>query len=109
MCSFLKAFINKLVSEIESIVEVKERISLIGSFYSPSDDEVRQSDDEGANGHQYTAHCNDLWPMELGPKVTDESYHQQVTWADGGSQKYQGFRVLLYIHTGWRKGRSWSK
>lgn len=59
-----------------------------GSFYSPSDDEVRQSDDEGANGHQYTTHCNDLWPMELGPKVADESYHQQVTWEDKGSQKY---------------------
>lgn len=66
-------------------------------FNSPSDDEVRQSDDEGANGHQYTTHCDDLWPVELGPKVTDESYHQQVTCGDGGRQKYQGFRVLLYI------------
>lgn len=51
-----------------------------GSFYAPSNDEVRQSNDEGANGHQYTTYCNDLWPMELSTKVTDESYHQQVTW-----------------------------
>lgn len=53
------------------------------SFYSPSNDEVRQRDDEGADGHQYTTYCNDLWSMELGTEVTDESYHQQVTWQNG--------------------------
>lgn len=50
------------------------------SLYLPSSDEMRQSDDEGADGHQNTTHCNDLWPMEFGPKVTDEGNHQQVTW-----------------------------
>ena len=59
---------------------------------------MRQSDDEGTNGHQYTAHCDDLWPMELGPKVTDESDHQQVTCGDGG--KYQ-----LYIQDKYREVR----
>lgn len=62
---------------------------------SPSNDEVRQSDDESANRHQDATYCDDLWSMELGPKVTDKSYHQQITWEDRGSQKYKGFRVLL--------------
>lgn len=39
---------------------------------------MRQGDDEGADGHQDTTHRDDLWPMEFGPEVTDESYHQQV-------------------------------
>lgn len=54
-------------------------------FYSPPDDEVRQSNDKGANRHQDTTHCNDLWPMELGPEVTNKSYHQQVTCNDRGT------------------------
>lgn len=50
------------------------------SQYSPPCDEVRQSNDEGANGHQHTTNCNDLRPMEFGSKVTDKSNHQQVSW-----------------------------
>lgn len=50
------------------------------SLYSPPSDEMRQSNDEGADGHQNTTHCNDLRPMEFGPKVTNEGNHQQVTW-----------------------------
>lgn len=49
-------------------------------FHSPSDDEVRQSDDEGPDGHQHAADRDDLWPVELGAEVTDERDHQQVSW-----------------------------
>lgn len=54
-----------------------------GSLDSPSSDEVRQSNNEGANRHQDTTHSNYFWPMELGTKVTDKGYDQQVTWEDG--------------------------
>lgn len=64
------------------------------SFYSPSNNEVRQSNNEGANGHQYTTYCNDLWPVELGTKVTDESNHQQVTWQRGKKRKDRSIRDL---------------
>lgn len=61
-----------------------------GCFDSPADDEVRQSDDEGSDGHQHTADRDDLGPMELGPKVTDESDDQQVAWRDRGGLEHQG-------------------
>lgn len=49
-------------------------------FLSPSDDEVRQSDDEGPDRHQHAAHRDDLRPVELGAEVADERDHQQVSW-----------------------------
>lgn len=57
------------------------------SRYSPPCDEVRQSNDEGANGHQHTTNCNDLRPMEFGSKVTDKSNHQQVSWKKETARK----------------------
>lgn len=69
---------------MELLLEKKHRCTaVLGPFYSPSNDEVRQSNDEGANRHQYTAPGYYFWPVELGPKVTDKSYHQQVTWERG--------------------------
>lgn len=64
-------------------------------FDSPADDEVRQSDDEGSDGHQHTADRDDLGPMELGPKVTDESDDQQVAWRDRGGLEHQGSAVQV--------------
>lgn len=56
---------------------------------------MRQSDDEGSDGHQHTADRDDLGPMELGPKVTDESDDQQVAWRDRGGLEHQESAVQV--------------
>lgn len=60
--------------------------------YSLPSDEVRQSNDEGANGHQHTTYSNDLRPMQLGSKVTDKRDHQKVS--SGKKQKAKHFKVF---------------
>lgn len=68
-----------------------------GCYDSPPDDEVRQSDDEGSDGHQHTADRDDLGPMELGAKVTDESDDQQVAWRDRGRlELLKKYRIHLH-------------